>query len=109
MKRIVVILCCLLFLYACARSSGDYDRGYADGYAAAMSEYSRATPDVTPAPTARVTPQPTTTPSGDFKVYISSSFTMHKKSTCSGMKNYIAMPYSIAKDYFTKKCGTCFK
>ena len=24
-------------------------------------------------------------------------------------ENYIAMPYSIAKDYFTKKCGTCFK
>ena len=34
---------------------------------------------------------------------------MHNISSCSGMKNYIEMPYSVAKDYFTKKCGTCFK
>lgn len=111
MRRLFVILIFILFLCGCVRSSGDYERGYADGYAAAMSELSRTMPEITPAPTARATatPKPTTAPSGDFKVYISSSFTMHKKSSCSGMKNYIEMPYSVAKDYFTKKCGTCFK
>lgn len=123
MKRIVVILCCLLFLCACARSSGEYDRGYADGYAAAMSEYSRTIPDVTPAPTARApatprttvtpkatyTPKPTAPASEDFTVYVSNSGTMHKKSNCSGMKYYTEMPYSVAKEYYTKKCSKCFK
>ena len=110
MKRALLICLCFLFFCGCA-SSGKYEEGYSAGYDAGYKAAleTRTMPDITSAQTARATSQPTTTPSEDFKVYISSSFTMHKKSTCSGMKNYIAMPYSIAKDYFTKKCGTCFK
>lgn len=106
MKRAFLICLCFLFFCGCA-SSGKYEEGYAAGYDAGYKAAleSRAIPEITAAPT----PRSTTTPSGDFNVYISSSFTMHKKSSCSGMKNYITMPYSIAKDYFTKKCGTCFK
>ena len=71
-----------------------YRCGYDDGYDAAAYDLSYAEGSRS---------------SDDFPVYISSSFTMHKKSTCSGMKNYIEMPYSIASQYFTKTCGTCFK
>jgi hypothetical protein len=122
MKRIVVILCCLLFLCACARSSGDYDRGYADGYAAGLAAANgqevRSMPEITTSPTARPysTPKPTSTPrpttapaSEDFTVYVSNSGTMHKKSNCSGMKNYTEMPYSVASQYYDKKCSKCFK
>lgn len=106
MKRAFLICLCFLFFCGCA-SSRKYEEWYAAGYDAGYKAAleSRAIPEITAAPT----PRSTTTPSGDFNVYISSSFTMHKKSSCSGMKNYITMPYSIAKDYFTKKCGTCFK
>lgn len=112
MKRALLLCLCLLFLCGCAHSSGDYERGYADGYAAAMSDLSRTVPDITPVPTTRaaVTPRPAPTPStDDFTIYISNSGTMHKKSNCSGMKHYTEMPYSIAKDYYTKKCSKCFK
>ena len=115
MRKAIAILCVLLLIGGCARSDGEYDRGYADGYAAALAEVSREMPEISPtpvlSPTAvpRQASTPSPLPSDDFTVYISSSFTMHKKSGCSGMKNYIAMPYSVAKDYVTKKCGTCFK
>ena len=75
-------------------------------------------PEITAAPTPRPTftpiptasPAPTTAPAeDDFHVYISNSRTMHKKANCSGMKDSTEMPYSVAKLYFTKKCGTCFK
>lgn len=93
-----------------------YDEGYSDGYSAgysaALDEYARSAPDPTPSPTVRPasTPQPTTAPSADdFTVYVSNSGTMHKKSNCSGMKHYTEMPYSVASQYYTKKCSNCFK
>ena len=98
MKRVITVLICFLLFCGCARSSGDYERGYADGYAAAMSELSRAMPEITPAPT-----------SDDFTVYVSSSGTMHLKEDCSGMKHSTAMPYSVASQYYDKRCKHCFK
>lgn len=99
MKRILTVLCCLLFLCGCVRTSEDYERGYADGYAAAMSEYARTTPDTVPA---AVT-------GADFTVYVSRSGTMHKKPDCSGMQYYTEMSYSVAEQYYSKKCSKCFK
>ena len=122
MKRVITVIICFLLFCGCARSDGEYERGYADGYAAAMSELSRAIPEITSAPTARptstprptvspsATPQPTTAPtSDDFTVYVSSSGTMHLKEDCSGMKHSTAMPYSVASQYYDKRCKHCFK
>lgn len=111
MRRLFIILLLILFLCGCVRSSGDYERGYADGYAAAMSEYSRAMPEVTPAPTPRATatPKSTTAPSGDFTVYVSRNGVIHKKSDCSGMLYYREMLYSETKGVYEKKCSKCFK
>ena len=105
-KTITFLLIFLLFFCACGQSDDDYERGFAAGYAAG---YAAAPVETTVRAIPTTDPTTDTTTAGDFNVYISSSFTMHKKSTCSGMKNYITMPYSVAKDYFTKKCGTCFK
>lgn len=73
-----------------------YDAGYDKGYETALGQHSESGFRQAPS-------------SDDFPVYISSSFTMHKKSNCSGMKNYIEMPYSVASQYYSKKCGNCFK
>ena len=95
-----------------------FDAGYDNGYYSALEENSRSMPEFTPAPTVRPvsTPSPTSSPqpssspsSDDFTVYISNSGTMHKKSNCSGMTHYTEMPYSVASQYYTKKCSKCFK
>lgn len=109
MKRFLLLCLCFLFLCGCA-SSGGYEEGYAAGYDAGYKAAleTRVMPEITEAPT--VQPSATMPPSSDdFPVYISNSRTMHKKANCSGMKDSTEMPYSVAKLYFTKKCGTCFK
>ena len=128
MKKLILFLL-LLFLCGCA-SSGGYEEGYAAGYDAGYKAAleTRAAPDVmpaptdapaptprptpTPKPTAKPTPAPTPAPtqaSDDFTVYVSSSGTMHKKENCSGMTHSTPMPYSVASQYYEKKCSKCFK
>ena len=110
MKRALLICLCFLFFCGCA-SSGKYEEGYAAGYDAGYKAAldSRTMPDITPAPTARATSQPTTTPSGDFTVYVSRNGVIHKKSNCSGMLYSREMLYSEAKGVYEKKCSKCFK
>ena len=110
MKKVITILCCLLLLASCARSGDDYARGYSEGYAAglAAASDSLALPAESAAPASA--PSPTPTPAADdFTVYVSRSGTMHKKPNCSGMTHYSEMPYSVASQYYDKKCGNCFK
>lgn len=124
MRRLFPLLLCLLFLCGCQPQQQDrykdgYDAGFADGYKLAMEELnSRTVPTDAPAPTPRPTPtpkptaKPTPAPtqaSDDFTVYVSSSGTMHKKENCSGMKHSTPMPYSVASQYYEKKCSKCFK
>jgi len=115
MKRYLLILVFLLFLCGCSNDGYEnwYNAGYQDGYNAAMEELnSRTMPTPTPKPTAKPTPAPTpapTQPSDDFTVYVSRSGTMHLKESCSGMTHSTAMPYSVASQYYDKKCGNCFK
>lgn len=113
MKRALLLCLCFLFFCGCA-SSGGYEKGYAAGYDAGYKAAleTRAMPEVSAETTPRLTasPSPTAAPaSDDFTVYISRSFTMHKTSTCSGMTESIGMPYSVAREYFDKKCKNCFK
>ena len=105
-----------MFLCGCQPQQQDrykdgYDAGFADGYKLAMEELnSRTAPTDAPAPTPRPTPTPAPTQaSDDFTVYVSRSGTMHLKENCSGMTHSTAMPYSVASQYYDKKCGTCFK
>lgn len=117
MKRYLLILVFLLFLCGCSNDGYEnwYNAGYQDGYNAAMEELnSRTAPTDAPAPTLRPTPtpKPTANPtqaSDDFTVYVSRSGTMHLKENCSGMKHYTEMPYSVASQYYEKKCSKCFK
>ena len=117
----------LLFLCGCSNDGYEnwYNAGYQDGYNAAIEELSsRAVPTPsptstprptsTPKPTSKPTPAPTPAPtqapaSDDFTVYVSRSGTMHLKENCSGMTHSTAMPYSVASQYYDKKCGNCFK
>lgn len=133
MKRVLLLCLCFLFFCGCA-SSGKYEEGYAAGYDAGYKAAleNRAMPDITPAPTAHATamPRPTSTPKpsskptpvptpaptpaptqapDDFTVYVSRSGTMHLKENCSGMTHSTPMPYSVASQYYDKKCGNCFK
>lgn len=119
MRRIVTIIFCLLFLLGCqAKQPEDryrqgYDAGYADGYRKAQEEFgmdSRANLGaalITPRPSS--SPKSSTAPADDFTVYVSRSGTMHLKENCSGMTHSTAMPYSVASQYYDKKCGNCFK
>lgn len=132
MKKLILFLL-LLFLCGCA-SPGGYEEGYSAGYDAGYKAAleTRAVPDVMPAPTdapissprptstpkpsSKPTPVPTPAPtpaptqaSDDFTVYVSRSGTMHLKENCSGMTHSTAMPYSVASQYYDKKCGNCFK
>ena len=104
MKRILCLLLFLLFLCGCQPQQQDrykdgYDAGFADGYRLAMEELNSRT-----APTDAPTQAP-----DDFTVYVSSSGTMHKKENCSGMTHSTPMPYSVASQYYEKKCSKCFK
>lgn len=121
MKRYLLILVFLLFLCGCSNDGYEnwYNAGYQDGYNAAMEELNSRTaptdaptstprPTSTPKPTAKPTPAPTQA-SDDFTVYVSRSGTMHLKENCSGMTHSTAMPYSVASQYYDKKCGNCFK
>lgn len=115
--RIFSLIFCLLFLCGCSNDGYEnwYNAGYQDGYNAAMEELnSRTAPTDAPAPTLRPTPTPMPTAkptqaSDDFTVYVSRSGTMHLKENCSGMTHSTAMPYSVASQYYDKKCGNCFK
>lgn len=109
-RRLLAAVLCLLFLSGCANIGYDagYDNGYAHGYSAGLEDgqyASRSMPvpeeaDPTPAKSKSFT---------DFTVYVSRSGMMHKKSTCSGMKYYTEMPYSVASEYYSDKCSKCFK
>ena len=107
MRRLFPLLLCLLFLCGCSNDGYEnwYNAGYQDGYNAAMEELnSRTMPTPTPKPTAKPTQA-----FDDFTVYVSRSGTMHLKENCSGMTHSTAMPYSVASQYYDKKCGNCFK
>lgn len=109
-SRLIFVFILLLLLASCARPGDDYARGYAEGYAAglAAASDSRALPAESAAPAS--SPSPTASPAADdFTVYVSRSGTMHKKPNCSGMTHYSEMPYSVASQYYDKKCGNCFK
>lgn len=110
MNRILAAVFLFLFLCGCA-SSGKYEEGYSAGYDAGYKAAleNRTMPDITPAPTARATPKPTTVPSEDFTVYVSRNGVIHKKSNCSGMIYYHEMLYSETKGVYDKKCSKCFK
>ena len=106
MRRAIILLICFLFLCACARSDGDYDRGYAAGYEAGYTAaLSEAKNTSTPAV------KSTNTPSDDesMTVYVSRNFIIHKKSTCSGMKYYSTMTLAQALSFGYTKCSKCWK
>lgn len=117
--RIFSLIFCFLFLFGCSNDGYEnwYNAGYQDGYNAAMEELnSRTMPTSTPKPSSKLSSllTPTSTPaptqaSDDFTVYVSRSGTMHLKENCSGMTHSTAMPYSVASQYYDKKCGNCFK
>ena len=46
--------------------------------------------------------------SGSTTVYVSNNGKMHKKSNCSGMKNYTTMTYDEAVSKGKSKCHKCF-
>ena len=121
MRRLLVIIVILiLLLCSCGYSDNGYSKGFADGYAAGYAAANeelgsrsfqeettedRSLPDLIQAERSA----PTNAPADDFPVYVSRNGVMHKKSNCSGMVHYTEMPYSVAKDYYTKKCSKCFK
>ena len=131
MRRILIIsFIFILLLCSCGYSDNGYSKGFADGYAAGYAAANeelgsrsfqeettedrslpeetaedRSLPDLTQAERSA----PTSAPADDFPVYVSRNGVMHKKSNCSGMVHYTEMPYSVAKDYYTKKCSKCFK
>ena len=127
MRRLLVIIVILiLLLCSCGYPDNGYSKGFADGYAAgyaaAIGEVgNRSFPDeiiearsipepahtVEPAPSAPSPAPPA--PADDFPVYVSRNGVMHKKSNCSGMVHYTEMPFSVAMEYYTKKCSKCFK
>ena len=133
MRRLLVIIVILiLLLCSCGYPDNGYSKGFADGYAAgyeaAIGEVgNRSFPDEiiedrsipepahtekpspSPAPASAPSPATSPAPADDFPVYVSRNGVMHKRSNCSGMVHYTEMPYSVAKDYYTKKCSKCFK
>ena len=132
MKRLLCLLLFLLFLCGCQPQQQDrykdgYDAGFAAGYQLALEELNSRTvpseaptstprPTSTPKPSSKPTPVPTPAPtpaptqaSDDFTVYVSRSGTMHLKENCSGMTHSTAMPYSVASQYYDKRCSNCFK
>ena len=44
----------------------------------------------------------------DYTVYVSNSGKIHKRSNCSGIKNYTEMSYSTAKARGYKECKNCY-
>lgn len=131
MRRLLVIFVIfILLLCSCGYSDNRYSKGFADGYAAGYAAAndelgSRSLPEETtedrsipeettedrslPNLTQAERSAPTNAPADDFPVYVSRNGVMHKKSNCSGMVHYTEMPYSVAKEYYTKKCSKCFK
>lgn len=126
MKKVLLPFLCFLVFCGCSYErtqetrqdaydrglESGYEEGYDDGYAAGYKigydegydrGYCDCEDDHGPVVSRSI---PT---SDDFTVYISASGTMHKKSNCSGMTNYTEMPYSVASQYYDKKCSKCFK